>query len=101
MTDYPKPATPLPWRVKAPGCVINQRGGMVAAIFYDNDAPYIVNAANAFPHLIAALEVASGDLGINNTSLTYVRHALAIARWEVKPVTDAPRDETNPLGYDR
>lgn len=69
MTDYPKPATPLPWR--ASGCLS------------DCDVPYLIHAANAFPHLVAALEEIAGVCSDHPTVLA--RRALAIARGEMKP----------------
>lgn len=116
MTDYPKPATPLPWlqgttadvgysatgpyliwTVKGTGC------GLVATTApwcqpYDAqqvDAAYIVHAANAFPHLVAALEalqLQALQSDVNDPAnewgheaLEMTRGALAIAHGKLKP----------------
>lgn len=70
MTSYPKPETPLPW-AKSSGntdCFIGQ------------DRDYANHAANAFPHLVAALTYVDAHWPSN-----IVREALAIARGEAKP----------------
>lgn len=91
MTDYPKPATPLPWPTYATA---------LRSVMEQQDAVYIVHTANAFPHLVAALEMVAGfrkrpNPLIGNPELA--QRALAIARGETKPSTNAPRSETNPL----
>jgi hypothetical protein len=86
MTTYPQPATPLPWDD------IPDASGWIEP----QNRYYIVHAVNAFPHLVAALEEI---LPANERGWAARKHALAIASGDVKP--DFPRDETNPLGYDK
>jgi|HubBroStandDraft_5_1064220.scaffolds.fasta_scaffold453244_2 hypothetical protein len=74
---YPEPATPLPWNEDT-------------ELHRSGDWPYIVHAANAFPHLVAALEevepfvALNGDLADegDNALLLRICNALAIARGE-------------------
>jgi hypothetical protein len=55
-----EPATPLPWYGAGTGnhqgVVISEVDGANVAVAYDKlDVPYIVQAANAYPRLVAAL----------------------------------------------
>jgi hypothetical protein len=75
---YPKPATPLPWpRDKVPANLIG-------------NCVYINRAANAFPHLVSALEAMvdrwePDTEGLDRVMWENACEALAIARGEVKP----------------
>lgn len=82
---YPTPATPLPWtEFKPRNTVYGKHGEPVTSCHYAADMAYIVHAANAFPHLVAALEAMLRDdhFGLASSG---ARHALAIARGEVAP----------------
>jgi hypothetical protein len=86
--NCPKPETPLPWRASTDEVFSGDE--RVAACDGENstvadlNAAYIAHAANAFPHLVRALEAI-----INQTNsivtLVIAEDALAIAREEVKP----------------
>lgn len=72
---YPTPATPLPWHGHKADITA------VRSVMGSQDTRYIVHAANAFPHLVAALEeIAKGNTEATKLSL----RALAIARGELK-----------------
>jgi hypothetical protein len=81
MTTYPKPATPLPWKDE------------IVPLRREN-RDFARHAANAFPHLVAALEgmveeydrqtrYGSPMARASNPRVEAARHALAIARGEV------------------
>jgi hypothetical protein len=68
MSAYLKPATPLPWTLDVYHGADNKR--------------FALHAANAFPHLVGALEAALDE---PDRCRDVMRRALAIARGEVKP----------------
>jgi hypothetical protein len=68
MNTYPKPATPLPWKTRLP--------------LDPDDVVYIRYAANAFPHLVAAIEALLHE---ERSAWTKAKDALRIARGEVAP----------------
>lgn len=72
MSKYPQPATPLPWprdriRIARP----------------ESDVAYAIHTANAFPALVAALEVLEKNW--RDSAPGTVAHALAIARGDIPP----------------
>lgn len=71
---YPAPTTPLPWTYDSAPDSLGH-----------DDAIYLVRAANAFPHLIAALEMMLEEAAMHDTGRMKARKALAIARGEVSP----------------
>jgi hypothetical protein len=80
---YLKPVTPLPWR-NSRGHIFGSNGCDVAR--HPEDFDYLVHAANAFPHLVRALEKAWRDSrGLTKETWDALERALAIASGEVTP----------------
>jgi hypothetical protein len=101
VTTYPQPATPLPWREPRDGIIRGANVALVCACTENSDSAYIVRAANAFPHLVAALGLARDEIDAQRPdcdndecdrelcswcdAIARIDHALAIARGEVTP----------------